>query len=208
MIISVRDFSVSLGDFSLTVPRWELPGGTHLLIEGPSGSGKTTFLHVLAGLIPLQKGTVSIGNQQLSALSFGKLVEFRRNFCGIIFQRIHLLPHLTLEENVHLGAKSKDHVNRVPHFLEKLQLSHRKKHLPSELSFGEAQRAAVARALVSEPELILADEPTSSLDDRATQVVMNLLVSSARNKSLVVISHDSRVRDFMSQRINFGEIAQ
>ncbi len=206
MHIEVSQLNISMGDFSLQVPQWSLPSNSHLLFEGPSGSGKTTFLHLLAGLLPFQNGEIKISGVSIKNLSGHDLIQFRRKNCGIIFQKIHLLPHLTLIENILLGCQNAHQAKQIDKLTENLQLTHRLNHLPSTLSLGETQRAAVARALISEPSLLLADEPTSGLDDANAERVMQLLVSSARNKSLIVVSHDARVRKFFEQKIDFREI--
>jgi putative ABC transport system ATP-binding protein len=206
MQIDVQNLDLQLGDFRLHVAEWKLPAQSQVLIEGPSGTGKTTFLHLLSGLMPSQKGKIRVGTFQLQALSSQQLAQFRRENCGIIFQKIHLLPHLTLQENVLLGCKKPQQFEKFAGLMKSLQLEHRTKHLPSALSLGETQRAAVARAVISEPEIIFADEPTSGLDDVNAERVLELLKAAAKNKTIIVVSHDHRARALFSNRMDFREL--
>lgn len=209
MTVEVRDLELTLSDFELKIPLWQMSAGEHLLIQGPSGAGKTTFLHLLAGLILPTRGQIKVGSTTLSEMSAFKRTSFRKKNCGIIFQKIHLLPHLTLLENVLLGNNSSYRTAAdLSALLDHLRLEHRKNHLPTEVSLGEAQRAAIARALASEPKIILADEPTSGLDDANAEVVMRLLTTKMRGKTLLVVSHDHRVRDYFSKSLNFMEITK
>ena len=196
MQIRVKNLQLSWSDYELKVKSWSLQTGEHSLIEGPSGCGKTTFLHALAGLIPLTKGEIYWSESALHKLSFAELAELRRQKLGLIFQRIHLVPHLTLLENVLLGGPDE---NLARELCESLSLSPRLQHLPQKLSLGETQRAAVARALMNKPELILADEPTSGLDDDNARRVLDLLLERGRNASLIMVSHDSRTRSYFKK---------
>jgi putative ABC transport system ATP-binding protein len=206
MNIDISDLKLSFGDFTLKIRRWSLPENSHLLIEGPSGSGKTTFLHLLSGLIPAQGGKISIGKAEISSLSRAKLTQFRKQHCGIIFQKIHLLPHLTLRENILMGCSDKEQLTETTNLIHHLGLEHRSEHLPSALSLGETQRASVARAILSKPALIFADEPTSGLDDANAEKVLRLLKKSAQGKTLIVVSHDQRTRSIFEQRSHFEDI--
>jgi len=174
-----------------------VPEGQFCAIMGPSGSGKSTVLHVAAGLTPLTTGEIAIGTHRLSELSDHEAALFRRREIGFIFQFFHLLPYLTAEENVALPllldsrpaaviAKSTERVLRLVELLD------RRQHKPAELSGGQMQRVAVARALVTNPRLILADEPTGNLDSAASTGIMELLRRG--NEKLVVtvmmVTHD------------------
>jgi putative ABC transport system ATP-binding protein len=204
--IHVQDLKISFGDFNLKIQNWSLPDKSHLLVEGPSGTGKTSFLHLLAGLIPIPSGKIRIGEHEISSLSRAQLSVFRKNHCGIIFQKIHLLPHLTLQENILIGCKNADQAKDLSNYLATLGLQHRSQHLPSELSLGETQRASVARALISQPEIIFADEPTSGLDDTNAEKVLRLLQKSAQGKTLILVSHDHRARSVFEHRVDFREL--
>jgi ABC-type lipoprotein export system ATPase subunit len=174
-----------------------VPEGQFCAIMGPSGSGKSTVLHVAAGLTPLTTGEIAIGTHRLSELSDHEAALFRRREIGFIFQFFHLLPYLTAEENVALPllldsrpaaviAKSTERVLRLVELLD------RRQHKPAELSGGQMQRVAVARALVTNPRLILADEPTGNLDSAASTGIMELLRRGNEELGVTVmmVTHD------------------
>jgi len=175
----------------------ELAPGESLAIVGPSGSGKSTLLHILGALEPPTAGTVRLGGIDPYALSERNQAEFRNRQVGFVFQDHHLLPQLTLLENVLVPAtvrrdrSSFDYVARARHLLERVGLGERLDHLPAELSGGERQRAALARALLGRPALVLADEPTGNLDRRSAAEVGTLLLDlEAEERSiLVVVTH-------------------
>jgi putative ABC transport system ATP-binding protein len=194
MNLKVKNLQLSWSDFSLRVVNWHLASGEQVHIEGPSGCGKTSFLHALAGLIPVHQGEIYAQDFRIHAASVDELANFRRQNMGLILQRIHLLSHLTLLENVQLGSSNND---RALHYCEALGLEHRLNHLPSQLSLGETQRAAVARALVAQPKVLLADEPTSGLDDLNTRKVLELILQECAKSTLVVVSHDARVKEYI-----------
>ena len=206
MQINVDNLLLQMSDFRLNIKSWSLPSKSHLLIEGPSGSGKTTFLHLLSGLLPAAKGKIQVGDFHLQNLSAKNLSDYRREFCGIIFQKIHLLPHLNLKENVLLGCKNLSQQDSFESLMKSLDLHNRVSHRPSALSLGETQRAAVARALISEPEILFADEPTSGLDDKNAEKVFELIKKQSKNKTVLVVSHDYRARSFFDNKINFQEL--
>ena len=183
----------------LQMERCELERGKSAAVIGPSGCGKTTFLHLLAGLIRPTTGSIHVLGQDLGELRGAGLDRFRGRRIGLVFQRLHLLPALSVRENILLAQRlggSRVDPARVTTLLEELDLrglDHRK---PSMLSQGQAQRVAIARALVHGPELIMADEPTSALDDSHAEQALALLQSSARRvgAALLVVTHDQRVR--------------
>ncbi|HVX10841.1 MAG TPA: ABC transporter ATP-binding protein [Pirellulales bacterium] len=174
--------------------------GEFVAIMGPSGSGKSTLLS-LAGLLDLPtSGSVSIGGQTTRDLSERQRTLWRRRRIGFIFQFFNLVPTFTIERNVALpllldGWSSKRARNEVRGWIDRVGLAARADHLPEELSGGELQRVAVARALVTSPEIVLADEPTGNLDVAAGDNVMRLICEAARedNRTVVVITHDPRV---------------
>ena len=143
--------------------------GERVALMGPSGSGKSTLLNCICGIEPLDSGTIEVGGKVLSGLKDGEVEKLRRETMGYVFQSFHLLPTLSAFENVEFAAQlvgmpREERLARVAELLEQVGLSHRANHLPSALSGGERQRVAIARALVHKPKLILADEPTGSLD--------------------------------------------
>jgi len=176
--------------------------GEFTAVVGPSGSGKTTFLNMLGGLDRPTSGSVKIGGTDIWNLSSRKLIDFRMNNIGFVFQAYNLIPVLTAGENVefimHLQGKSKKERNtRTKELLEAVGIGDRIKSRPSKLSGGQQQRVAVARALASMPEFILADEPTANLDSTSTSDLLELM--SVMNKkyktTFIFATHDQRVMD-------------
>ena len=181
-------------------PDIELEPGNDLIILGESGIGKTTLLHLLAGLLRPKSGSVELGGTTLHELSDSKLDRFRGEHIGLVFQRPHFIQALTLQENLavvqHLTGKRND-VSRIKDVLDSLGILHKLKEHPHNLSQGEQQRASIAMAVVNIPQLILADEPTSSLDDKNCDRVAELLreQASSTNSQLVIITHDHRLKN-------------
>lgn len=172
--------------------------GEKALILGPSGSGKTTLLLSLAGLLTPTEGSVFFNGKDIYKQSEEELHKFRSANYGFIFQTLHLIPSLTLRQNVKLATQfvGKNDDSRLDGILNKLNLSGKSNRKPEELSQGEQQRAAIARAVINRPQIILADEPTSALDDSNAQIVMDLLEmqASETGAALVIATHDSRIK--------------
>lgn len=180
--------------------------GEELLICGASGRGKTTFLHLLAGILRPAAGDIYLNNTNLSALSFKQLDRFRGENIGIVFQQSHFVQSLNALENVTIAsslAGKKSDSRRAKNLLEELNLSDKMYQQPSRLSLGQQQRVSIARALVKQPLLLLADEPTSSLDDKHCQMVATLLKSQAAavNAMLVIVTHDQRLKAIFPKTI-------
>lgn len=172
----------------------EIEAGEFIAIAGPSGSGKSTLLGLLAGLDKPTQGNVFIGEQEITTLSENRLAKIRGKMLGFVFQSFNLIPTLTALENIELPLLLNgiyDH-SKAKELLDLVGLSHRHKHYPSQLSGGEQQRVAVARALVCDPPIILADEPTGNLDSNNSKAVIELLkgLSEDRGKTVVVVTHD------------------
>jgi putative ABC transport system ATP-binding protein len=175
-------------------------GGQFLAIMGPSGSGKSTLLHLLAGVEQPTTGQVLLEGRDLAQLDDDERTLIRRRRMGFVFQHFNLLPTLTAMENVTLpllldGVSPSDARQRGAAALAMVNMEHRQTHLPSELSGGEQQRVAVARALVIEPALLLADEPTGNLDSDTGQQVVDLLrrLVRERRQTIVIVTHDAQV---------------
>jgi putative ABC transport system ATP-binding protein len=183
----------ALDDVNLAVP-----AGQSLAIIGPSGSGKSTLLHVVGAMDTVDAGTVTVGDQELTALSEPRLAEFRRRI-GFVFQRFHLLPALTAVDNVIapvLPSKVDfDRRARAHELLAAVGLANRAKDLPSQLSGGQQQRVAIARALINRPGLLLADEPTGNLDGRTGSEVLALLAAlrEEHGLTLLIATHDDAI---------------
>lgn len=191
----------------LTLEGFEAQKGEHWLLLGKSGCGKTTLLHIIAGLLKPTQGTVEVLEQKLYSLKPAQIDRFRGQKIGIVFQKTHLIQTLNVQQNLEIAqymAGLPTNRNRITAVLEQLQLLHRLKHYPSQLSGGEAQRLAVARAVLNEPAILLADEPTASLDDDNAGKVIDLLKTQAQQykASLIIATHDQRVKD------NFEKILQ
>lgn len=186
--------------------------GEIVAIIGPSGSGKTTLLSVAGCLLSPTSGKVEILGQDTTRMSHSQQASFRLRHIGFVFQSFNLLGALTSSENIEIalnlaGASGAQARQRTAQLLELLDLTHRRQAHPGSLSGGEQQRLAVARALANRPDLILADEPTASLDSRAGHRVMELMqtaVSAGEARSLVVVTHDTRILD-LAHRVLFME---
>lgn len=182
-------------DVSLSIARNQL-----VAIMGPSGSGKSTLLHILGGIEPPTSGEIWIDGQNLAGLSDLDLTLLRRRRIGFVFQSFNLVPTLSVMENVTLplildGISAREAEPRAQECLNRVGMSHRLRHLPSQLSGGEQQRVAIARALVIQPSLILADEPTGNLDSARGRDITQLLADVAHQgqQTVVVVTHDMRV---------------
>lgn len=179
---------------------WQINDGEQWLLLGESGSGKTTLLHILTGILKPKKGEVSINNTAIYQLSPKKLDQFRGQNIGIIFQRPHLIKSITITENLLLAqsfANLPENEERINEVLESLDMLHKKNDYPSALSQGQLQRVSIARAVINKPALLIADEPTSSLDDKNAMAVLQLLLkqSGINQATLIVATHDKRVKD-------------
>jgi len=170
-------------------------GGLTALV-GPSGSGKATLLHLAGGLDKPDAGRIFLEDRDLSTLSAGERAQLRRRQVGFVFQFFHLIPTLTVAENVELplildGARKAN--GRVGELLDRVSLGHRADHLPGELSGGEMQRSAIARALVARPRLLLADEPTGNLDSATGAEILDVLCDQVAEEgtALLMVTHDS-----------------
>jgi lipoprotein-releasing system ATP-binding protein len=191
---------------SFSFPDIHVQKGEHWLLLGQSGCGKTTLLHLMAGLLRPQSGEVLVNNTDITQLSDTARDKFRGEQIGIIFQQSHLIRSLTVEENLLTAqylAGTKQDKNRVHQILEQLNLGHKIKSKPNNLSQGEQQRVSIGRALVNQPSVILADEPTSSLDDGNCEQVVKLLLeqSEASGASLIIVTHDGRLKEMFENKI-------
>jgi putative ABC transport system ATP-binding protein len=175
----------------------DVPKGDFLALMGPSGSGKTTLLNLMGGLDTPTEGSVHVGGVQISALSGAKLSRWRSQNIGFVFQLYNLLPVLTAERNVELpllltSLSKSERRKRVAIALKVVGLADRAKHHPRQLSGGQEQRVGIARAIVTDPTLLLCDEPTGDLDRKAGDEILDLLQSLNRDhgKTIVMVTHD------------------
>ena len=190
----------------------EVQPGEFVLVEGPSGSGKTTLLGVAGGLLTPESGAVELAGRPLEAESPAGRRGIRSRQVGLVFQRANLLPRLTSRENVRLmgqiaGMNRQDAAREADRLFEQLGLGSLADRRPMELSGGEEQRVAVARALVHHPVVVLADEPTGSLDGASGRAVTELLATLARERgtAVVVCTHDARLEAFATRRVSLAD---
>jgi putative ABC transport system ATP-binding protein len=177
----------------------EVPEGEFLALMGPSGSGKTTLLNLIAGLDRPSAGSIQVGNQRISTMNESQLARWRTRHVGFVFQFYHLLPVLTAYENVELPLlllplSAAERKRQVLTALDLVALSDRLSHRPGQLSGGQQQRVGIARAIVTDPTLIVADEPTGDLDAKAAEEILNLLVELQKGlqKTILMVTHDPR----------------
>lgn len=216
--VEVKGLSLTLGSDAGTVDilrqiTLSLPAGKTVSITGPSGSGKTSLLMLLGGLERPSAGSVAINGARIDDLDEDSLAAFRRDNIGIVFQNFHLIPTMTALENVAVPLEFSGHADafaRATKALEAVGLGARLDHYPSQLSGGEQQRVAVARAFVTTPRLILADEPTGNLDAETGEKVMEALfnLTRAHHTTLVLVTHDNDLaaRCDMAVHIRDGQI--
>lgn len=184
---------------------FQLEEKKHLLIIGPSGCGKTTLLTLMCGLQRPESGSIFYNQTNICDLKEEQLDKFRGQNLGIIFQNFHLIKVLTLYENLAIALKfsgQKIDKDKIYNYLAKIGLTDKSKQKAGNLSVGESQRLAVARAVITNPKWIFCDEPTSALDDKNTQLTLELLQQEAQScqASLIVITHDQRVKNIFSNQ--------
>jgi putative ABC transport system ATP-binding protein len=219
-IVTVRELSkvyqqgeinvVALNNISLDIAQ-----GEFLTLMGPSGSGKSTLLHIIAGIDRPTKGVCRVQDIDLMKLNESALADWRNQNVGFVFQTFNLIPVLTAFENVELpllltklnGKQRRQQVNTA---LELVGLSDRGHHLPKQLSGGQEQRAAIARSIVTDPKLVIADEPTGNLDSQSAQDVLSILqmLSKQIGKTVIMVTHDPKAAAFGSRSIHLekGEL--
>lgn len=207
-MFSIENLSYHYDDTSqLQFPNWQVNHKEQWLLLGPSGQGKSTLLHLLAGLLQPKNGKIIIGEQDITKLSGHVLDLFRGKNIGIVFQKLFLINHLTALDNLLLTqylAKLPQNKTEAIHLLTALNLKDHLYKKPSALSHGQAQRLALARALINKPKLILADEPTSNLDDEHCVQVLDLLMEQAQHHeaTLIIATHDKRIQ--LPNKFNLG----
>jgi putative ABC transport system ATP-binding protein len=208
-IIEARDIVKSFGPTpALRGASVQAEQGEILAVMGPSGSGKSTLLHCLAGILTPDQGEVWFRGQRLDTMREGQRSELRRDRFGFVFQSGQLVPELTAEENIALplllsGARRARALAEARKWFGRLDLDGLERRRSGELSGGQAQRVALARGLVTEPDIIFADEPTGSLDSVSGEHVMNLLTRAVREQgtTVIIVTHDARVAAYAAREV-------
>lgn len=210
MKIALHEIRVDLpaqGGTLFRLRRFVVPAGQKVLLKGQSGAGKTTLLHLIAGLFHPAEGEVQVGEHRLNTMNDEERGRFRRQNVGLIFQKLNLIEHLTAIENVTLSLSGDVNAeSKARAALQAVGLSEHGDRRSSVLSLGEQQRVAVARVLAADAKIILADEPTSSLDENNAKNVVELLLRAATGKTLLVVSHDHRIEKHFGELVNFADV--
>ena len=187
---------------------FSIENGEIIALMGASGSGKSTLLSLIGGLDKCDSGSISVDEKNISTLNAEKLADFRRDKVGFVFQQFHLIPTLSVVENIMLpllpsGIKKAECYSVAKEALEKVGLGDREKHLPGELSGGEQQRVAIARALVNKPEIILADEPTGDLYSKTGEKILELLqaLNQKEKVTIIIATHDDKIAKKTKRKI-------
>ncbi|MCH2178959.1 MAG: ABC transporter ATP-binding protein [Mariniblastus sp.] len=208
------EFQYPRSDFRLVIEQCSIPAGKKVAIVGPSGSGKTTLLNLLAGIHLPDKGQINLGDSLLCNMSDAERRNFRISQIGMVFQQFELVDYLTTMENILLpfainqslqqSAEIREYADSLA---EQMGLGDKRKRLPSRLSQGEQQRVAICRALVTQPKLIFADEPTGNLDPRNKKKILDILfqVNQQQGQSLIVVTHDMQILNGFEQVIDFQD---
>ena len=206
-MISTKNITFSYNkDQTFIMPDLFCQAGNTILVTGNSGKGKTTYLHILAGLLKPNSGEIVIDNKEITHLKGSKADKFRGKNIGVVFQKSHFIASLSVLENLEMAswlATGKKHKVRAKELLQKLDIAEQAHKLPSQLSVGQQQRVSIARALMNEPKVLLADEPTSSLDDKNADNVIELLenLSKEYKTALIIVTHDSRIKQKFTNQI-------
>lgn len=187
-------------DHILTFEDWQIAEREQWLLLGDSGSGKTTLINIISGLLKPSTGNVIIKDTDIYQLKGKERDHFRGQHIGIIFQKPHIIKSLTVMENLLIAqsfALLQEDKTRVVEVLDSLGIEQKQNAYPNELSYGQLQRVSIARAVINKPTLLIADEPTSSLDDRNAEIVIKLLAEQSRinGSTLIVSTHDQRVKN-------------
>ena len=213
VLISVRELYkiYKIGSnkvYALNGVSFDIYEGEFVAIVGTSGSGKSTLLNMLAGLEPPTKGSIRIAGKQIEKMDEHALVAFRRNHVGFIFQSYNLLPTMNGEENVAMplmfrGVPKEERLRAARKYMKLMNVLDQAKHMPNQMSGGQQQRIGIARAMVVNPRIIFADEPTGNLDSHTTKDVLHLMQRLVREegKTLVMVTHDNQLASYADRRI-------
>jgi len=187
----------ALEDISISIR-----SGDFIAVTGASGAGKSTLLYTIGGLVQPDSGTVKCMGEDIYSQSEKYLNSYRRKKVGFVFQQFHLMPYLTVFENIKINSREKSSVSLIENYLEKCSIAGLRNKYPSELSVGEKQRTAFIRAIISGPELLLADEPTGNLDPENSRILMSLIKDfNVKGGTVVLVSHDQTAGSFATRRL-------
>ena len=207
-VVQVENLRKEFGKVrALDAVSFEIQEGEWIAIMGPSGSGKTTLINILGGLDTPTSGRAAVDGVEVGRLDEAGLTRFRAEKIGFVFQQFHLVPYLTAVENVMLAQyfHSTTDEQEARQALERVGLGDRTEHLPTQLSGGEQQRVAVARALINQPKLILADEPTGNLDEANEKIVLDLLRElHSEGRTILMVTHAPTIGALADRRIDFS----
>ncbi|WP_397403243.1 ABC transporter ATP-binding protein [Phenylobacterium sp.] len=213
MLIEARGLTHRIGNRTiLDLASFQVVSREHALLLGPSGSGKTTLINILTGLVTPTSGDVLIDGRAMTGATAAARDALRRDKIGLVFQTLRLVSALTVRENLSLAqnlAKGRSDRSEIDALIARVGLSHRADARPRDLSQGEGQRAAIARALCTKPALLVADEPTSALDDVNAQAMIDLLLESAAasGSTLLIATHDHRIRPRFPRAVELQALA-
>jgi putative ABC transport system ATP-binding protein len=196
-----KDVYTALDNISIRISQ-----GDYCSVNGASGAGKSTLLYTIGGLIHPDAGMVSFNGENIYSRGGRFLDSYRKRKVGFMFQQFHLMPYLTVFENILLGCSEKNRVPVIKSYLEKCSLHEQKNKYPSELSVGEKQRTAFIRAIISDPALLLADEPTGNLDPENSRMLMSLINEyHLKGGTVVLVSHDQTAGSFASLKLTLDK---
>ncbi len=212
IVIDDLKFGYHASQLVLDIPHWQVARGEHVFLAGESGSGKSTLLNLLAGTLAVESGSIALLGQRFSTLSSRQRDKFRARHIGVVFQKLNLIPYLSVEQNIraaaHFAGTQADTVDqRLPDLIRRLALpGHIVHQKASQLSVGQQQRVAIARALINQPELLIVDEPTSALDSNAKDSFIDLLLAVAHSSTIVFVSHDEGLASHFKHHISIHQI--
>lgn len=211
-MIQIKNVTKSFG---VKEAKFQVIKGINLDIEdhdfavllGPSGSGKTTLLNMISGLEKVDSGEIIYNSTDITKLSNSKSIKFRREEIGYIFQQYHLLPNLTIRENIELGASSKEQYEQIDSMLEKVGLYDHRDKLPTELSGGQQQRTSILRALIKKPQVLICDEPTGALDHKSGIAVLELIQKfhQESNMTILMVTHNEKISHLANKVIHLKD---
>jgi len=196
-----KEVFTALKDISLKVGK-----GDFCYVTGPSGAGKSTLLYVIGGLIHPDSGVATYNGRDIYSMNSRDINQYRRKNLGFMFQQFHLMPYLTVAGNIKLACNGKSPSEKIEYYLQKCLLSDKMNKYPSELSVGEKQRTAFIRAIISEPEILLADEPTGNLDQSNSDVLMSLVREyNDGGGTVVMVSHNHEFEKYATESIELRQ---